>query len=132
MNTYVTGAAIRDLREKRGITQNELAEQIGVSNKTISKWETARGLPDISLLQPLAAALGVSVIELMNGEPIVNRNLSANMLRTIMGQPSNTCGLFWRSPSVLSCLMLFVIRPGIHISIGGKWRLLLKLSFCFL
>ena len=82
MNTYVTGAAIRDLREKRGITQNELAEQIGVSNKTISKWETARGLPDISLLQPLAAALGVSVIELMNGEPIVNRNLSANMLRT--------------------------------------------------
>ena len=82
MNTYVTGAAIRDLREKRGITQNELAEQIGVSNKTISKWETARGLPDISLLQPLAAALGVSVIELMNGEPIVNRNLSANMLRS--------------------------------------------------
>lgn len=82
MNTYVTGAAIRDLREKRGITQNELAEQIGVSNKTVSKWETARGLPDISLLQPLAAALGVSVIELMNGEPIVNRNLSANMLRT--------------------------------------------------
>ena len=82
MNTYVTGAAIRDLREKRGITQNELAEEIGVSNKTISKWETARGLPDISLLQPLAAALGVSVIELMNGEPIVNRNLSANMLRT--------------------------------------------------
>ena len=82
MNTYVTGAAIRDLREKRGITQNELAEQIGVSHKTISKWETARGLPDISLLQPLAAALGVSVIELMNGEPIVNRNLSANMLRT--------------------------------------------------
>ena len=79
MNTYVTGAAIRDLREKRGITQNELAEQIGVSNKTVSKWETARGLPDISLLQPLAAALGVSVIELMNGEPIVNRFQSGDL-----------------------------------------------------
>ena len=81
MNTYVTGAAIRKLREKRGMTQAELADKIGVSSKTVSKWETARGLPDITLLQPLAQALGVCVIELMNGEPITNRNVSANLLR---------------------------------------------------
>ena len=81
MNTYVTGAAIRQLREKRGMTQAELADRIGVSSKTVSKWETARGLPDITLLQPLAQALGVCVIELMNGEPITNRNVSANLLR---------------------------------------------------
>ena len=81
MNTYVTGAAIRQLREARNLTQTELAEKIGVSSKTVSKWETAKGLPDISLLQPLAQALGISVIELMNGEPIVNRNVSANLLR---------------------------------------------------
>ena len=81
MNSYVTGATIRQLREKRNLTQAELAEKIGVSSKTISKWETAKGLPDISLLQPLAQALGISVIELMNGEYILNRNTSANMLR---------------------------------------------------
>ena len=81
MNTYVTGPAIRDLREKQNITQAELAERIGVSSKTISKWETAKGLPDISLLQPLAQALGISVIELMNGERITNQNVSGNMLR---------------------------------------------------
>ena len=81
MNSYVTGAAIRQLRENRGFTQAELAEKIGVSAKTVSKWETGKGLPDISLLQPLAGALGVSVIELMNGEQITNRNVSANMLR---------------------------------------------------
>ena len=81
MNTYVTGATIKMLREKRNLTQGALAEQIGVSSKTISKWETAKGLPDISLLQPLAKALGVSVIELMNGEHIINKNISANMLR---------------------------------------------------
>ena len=63
------------------MTQSELAEKIGVSSKTISKWETAKGLPDISLLQPLSGALGISVIELMNGEHITNRNISANMLR---------------------------------------------------
>ena len=81
MNTYVTGATIKMLREKRNLTQGALAEQIGVSSKTISKWETAKGLPDVSLLQPLAKALGVSVIELMNGEHIINQNISANMLR---------------------------------------------------
>ena len=81
MNTYVTGATIKQLREMRNMTQTELAEKINVSSKTISKWETAKGLPDISLLQPLAQALGISVIELMNGEPITNQNISGNMLR---------------------------------------------------
>ena len=81
MNTYITGPAIKLLREKQNLTQAELAEKIGVSSKTISKWETAKGLPDITLLQPLAQALGVSVIELMNGESITNQNVSGNMLR---------------------------------------------------
>ena len=81
MNTYVTGTTIRSLREARNMTQAELAEEIGVSSKTVSKWETAKGLPDISLLQPLSQALGISVIELMNGEHITNKNISANMLR---------------------------------------------------
>ena len=81
MNTYVTSTTIKQLREKRGLTQAELAEKIGVSSKAVSKWETAKGLLDISLLQPLAQALGISVIELMNGEHIINQNISANMLR---------------------------------------------------
>ena len=82
MNTYVTSATIKQLREKRNLTQAELAEKLGVSSKTVSKWETAKGLPDITLLQPLAQALGISLIELVNGEHIINKNISANMLRT--------------------------------------------------
>ena len=82
MNTYVTGSTIKTLREARNLTQSALADQIGVSSKTISKWETAKGLPDISLLQPLAQSLGVSLIELMNGEHISNQNVSCNMLRS--------------------------------------------------
>ncbi len=82
MNTYVTGNTIKQLREARKMTQGALAEKIGVSSKAISKWETAKGLPDISLLQPLAQALGISVIELMNGQCITNKNVSANMLRS--------------------------------------------------
>ena len=82
MNTYVTSAAIRRLREGKKLTQQALADKIGVSCKAVSKWETGRGLPDISLLEPLAQALGVSVMELMSGETISNRNVSCNMLRT--------------------------------------------------
>ncbi|MBQ2245182.1 MAG: helix-turn-helix domain-containing protein [Oscillospiraceae bacterium] len=81
MDNYVTGATIKQLREARNMTQTALAQKLGVSSKTVSKWETAKGLPDISLLQPLAQALGISVIELMNGQHITNRNRSANMLR---------------------------------------------------
>lgn len=82
MNTYVTGNTIKRLREGRRLTQAELGEKIGVSSKTVSKWETAKGLPDISLLQPLSKALGVSVIELMNGEEVINANRSSNLLRS--------------------------------------------------
>ena len=104
MNTYVTSETIKHLREQRKMTQAELAERIGVSSKTISKWETAKGLPDISLLQPLAQALGISVIELMNGEHIINKNTSANMLRTKF-YVCPVCGNMIHSTgdSVISC-----------------------------
>ena len=82
MNNYITGKIIKELREKQNLTQAELAETISVSDKTVSKWETGKGLPDISLIEPLAAALKVSVIELMNGEYIINKNKSANMLKS--------------------------------------------------
>jgi len=82
LDNYVTGSAIRSLREKKKMTQAALAEIIDVSPKTISKWETAKGLPDISLLDALASALDVSVMELMSGNKVINRNVSANMLRS--------------------------------------------------
>ena len=82
MDNYVTGTAIRTLREKQHLTQLQLAEQISVSDKTVSKWETGRGFPDISLLEPLAAALRVSVPELLSGEQVINVNRAANMRRS--------------------------------------------------
>ncbi len=82
MNQYVTGAVIKDLREQNQMTQAELAQKLCVSDKTISKWETAKGYPDISLLEPIAKAFGISVTELISGNPVHNVNVSANMLRS--------------------------------------------------
>lgn len=82
MNTYITAPAIKTLREQKKLTQTQLADQLSVSHKTISKWETGKGLPDISLLEPLAKALGVSLPELFSGQPTINANRSANLLRS--------------------------------------------------
>lgn len=82
MNTYITSTTIKTLREKKGITQAQLADLLGVSSKAISKWETAKGFPDITLIEPLAKALSVSVMELLSGDMVVNQNISANMLRS--------------------------------------------------
>ena len=82
MDRYVTGAVIRALRESKKMTQEELAEKIHVSGKAVSKWETGQGFPDISLLEPLAEALDISVIELLSGACIRNRNRSANMAKS--------------------------------------------------
>ena len=79
MPGYVTGGAIKRLREKLGLTQRQLAEKLCVSDKAVSKWESGRGLPDVSLLEPLGRALGVSVAELLSGELAQNRNRGGNM-----------------------------------------------------
>lgn len=81
MDRYVTGAVIRKLRESKNMTQEELADKVFVSSKAVSKWETGQGFPDISLLEPLAKALDISVIELLSGEDIRNTNRSSNMTR---------------------------------------------------
>lgn len=81
MNSYVTGAMIRRLREERGLTQSELAERLNVSDKSVSKWETGKGYPDITLIEPIASALGISVMELMSGCDVTNQNRSANLNR---------------------------------------------------
>ena len=82
MNQYITGTAIKELREQKNMTQLQLAELLKVSDKTVSKWETAKGYPDITLLEPIADAFNVSVPELISGHRIKNANVSANMIRS--------------------------------------------------
>lgn len=79
--SYVQNETIRALRERKALTQKQLAEKLCISDKTISKWETGKGLPDISLLEDLARVLGVSLTELMTGDLQTNENRSANLRR---------------------------------------------------
>ncbi len=104
MDYTVTGAAIRALREKRRMTQAQLAAELRVSDKTVSKWETGRGFPDVSLLEPLGRALRVSVAELLRGETVVNANRAADMRKSRFFV-CPVCGnvLFARGDALISC-----------------------------
>jgi len=82
MDNYVTGNTIFNLRNKLKLTQKELADQLFVSDKTVSKWETGKGFPDISLIEPLAEALHVSTIELLSGNVVNNVNISSNLIKS--------------------------------------------------
>ncbi len=104
MNQYVTGAIIKKLRESRKMSQSALAEKLRVSDKAVSKWETGRGYPDITLIEPLADALGISVMELLSGKDVTNTNRACNMER-IRFYVCPLCGniLYATGEAVISC-----------------------------
>ena len=83
MNLSKNGKLLCDLRKAKGMTQKEVADILGIVPKTVSKWETAKGYPDISLLEPIAKVFGISVTELISGNAVSNVNVSANMLRSL-------------------------------------------------
>ncbi len=68
MNQITTGKFIAQKRKEKNLTQEQLAEKIGVSNKTISKWETGKCMPDYCIIEILCQELNITLAELMNGE----------------------------------------------------------------
>lgn len=70
MDQIKTGKFIAQMRKEQGLTQSQLADKLFISNKTISKWETGKGLPEVSLMLPLCEILGINVNELLTGEKI--------------------------------------------------------------
>lgn len=96
MNQLKVGNFIAEMRKEKGLTQEQLGEKMGVTNKTISRWETGKYMPDIDKLQDLSAALEISVNELLSGEKIEDvdafvKKADANLVEALA--ESNTFGL---------------------------------------
>lgn len=87
MNQEKIGKFILELRKEKNMTQQELADKIGVTDRAISKWENGRGMPDLSLMKPLCKELGITINELISGEKIskneYQEKLEENILNTI-------------------------------------------------
>lgn len=87
MNQEKTGKFIFELRKEKNMTQQELANILGVTDRAISKWENGRGMPDLSLLKPLCNILGITINELLSGERIDKKDyqekFEENLIKTI-------------------------------------------------
>lgn len=82
MDCAKVGNLIRLLRREAGLTQNALAEQLGISDRTVSKWENGRGAPDVTLLRGLSEALKVNIEEILRGELRTEDSVGGNMKKT--------------------------------------------------
>jgi len=125
MDNVKVGSFIAGRRTELGMTQTELAEKLHVTNKAISKWETGKGFPDVSLLEPLAEALQVSVTELMRGElqeqPLDPKTTDETVVEAMAGEKRRGSrrllkGLKWTSFG-LFILSVLSLLPDLLISL---------------
>lgn len=84
------GKFIKEMRKTRNLTQEELAEKLGVNNRTVSRWENGKNMPDISLYKPLCEVLGISIEELVNGEITDKNNVSNSVEKAIINTVSSS------------------------------------------
>lgn len=82
MNQIQIGRFIAVSRKARNLTQRQLADKLGISDKTVSKWECGKGLPEVSLMLPLCASLGITVNDLLSGERVSGTNYQKKQRKT--------------------------------------------------
>lgn len=123
MDAKVTGCFIAQLRKELGLTQKELAEKLEVTDKAISRWETGKGLPDTSLLKPLAEILGVSVGELLSGKRLDDSQIKSQTDHIILESLSyEESQKRWRQ-------ILRYVFLGILVALGGFFFALVVARF---
>ena len=84
MNQIKIGKFISECRKNAGLTQSQLAEQLGITDKAVSKWETGRSMPDVSLFTPLCEILSISLNELIAGEHIADDEIKEKSEQVLM------------------------------------------------
>ena len=101
MDQSKIGSFIAARRQAQGLTQRQVADRLSVSDKTISKWETGRGLPEVSLLLPLCEVLDITVNDLLTGETVSEARYRNRRRKTFCGscRRRRRTGARWRSPS---------------------------------
>lgn len=106
MDQISIGRFIADMRKRKNMTQRELADILLISDKTVSKWESGKGLPEVSLMRPLADALGVTVDELLAGELIAGK--SANV-KPAAKSGKESAGRYL-APLLTACVLLGILH----------------------
>ena len=117
MNAECTGQLIAARRRELGLSQTELAEQLHVTDKAVSRWETGRGMPAVDSLEPLAEVLGLSVSELLSGKRLTAEELPKTAGGQIVESMRRNVRMVWRG--VLAVLLFLAIVVGVNV--GYHW-----------
>lgn len=121
MNQLITGQYIARKRKEKNMTQAQLAERLGVSNKAVSKWENGKCMPDYSIVEDLCKELGITIAELMDGENAADGSIRAYDNTQIMELLKRTQELEKQKNVIYGVLLIFlgiVLMPVSH-TIGG-------------
>ena len=117
MDANMTGQLIAARRRELGLSQTELAEQLHVTDKAVSRWETGRGMPSVDLLEPLADALGLSISELLGGKRLTPEELPKAAGGQIVESMRKNTRMVWRG--ILAALLFLSIVVGGNV--GYHW-----------
>ncbi len=120
MNQIKTGKFIAQIRKEKGMTQRQLADELLISDKTVSKWETGKGMPEVSLMMPLCEILGINVNELLTGERIPDESYKEKAEETMMDLMRNKKGR-GKLIALTVLIMLLVIAPMLIIAALIRW-----------
>lgn len=134
MNAQKTGSLIAAIRKEQNRTQQDLANELGVSSAAISKWERGIGFPDVSLIEPLAASLGITIAELFKGERIENgdANEYENLLSDVVKVSKNEISMKKKISNWIIAITVAVLYLLISI-ITQKWKItwVVWIVYCF-
>ena len=134
MNAQKTGSLIAAIRKEQNRTQQDLANELGVSSAAISKWERGIGFPDVSLIEPLATSLGITIAELFKGEKIENgdANEYENLLSDVVKVSKNEISKKKKISNWIIAITVAVLYLLISI-ITQKWEItwMVWIVYCF-
>ncbi len=132
MNQIKTGKFIAQMRKEKGMTQRQLADELLISDKTVSKWETGKGMPDVSLMMPLCEVLGINVNELLTGEKIPDEDYKEKAEETMMDLMRNKKGR-GKIIALMILILLLMLTPMIITAVLiDKYNLPEKLEIIML
>ena len=139
MNQHKIGRFIAECRKKAGLTQMQLAEKLGITDKAISKWERGLTMPDTSIMLELCDILGISVNELLSGEKIHmehNDQKNSQLLLDMAKELEKKNKTIWRSMWVIMIISMTTLLAGIFAAAflipEGIWQLITILCICIL
>ena len=137
MDQLKIGKFIAECRKQKNLTQMQLAEKLGITDKAISKWERGIAMPDSSIMLEFCDILGISVNELLSGEKINmenNNNKNEQILLEMAKELENKNKTVWKSMLVIMIISMTALFSGILIAAflipEGVWQLVAVIGIC--